>query len=101
MFLLTVFTGMLIAQPTGKIKVVGVPDKFKAQNAGFKTTGLKNVGKGERVVLQAWAIAGTAYADTILTATSATWTFKSTPGGSTAVIADTGATSMLFCILRA
>jgi len=96
LFLLTAFAGMLAAQPTGKIKVVGVPDKFKSKNAGFKTTGLKNVGKGERVVLQAWAIAGTAYADTILTVTGATWTLKSTPTGSASVIADTGATGQIF-----
>jgi predicted CXXCH cytochrome family protein len=96
LFILAAFAGMLVAQPTSKIKVVGVPDKFKSKNANIKTTGLKNVGKGERVVLQAWAIAGTAYADTILTATSAGWGWKSKPTGSTATIADTGATNQLF-----
>ncbi len=96
LFLLTLFAGMLVAQPTSKIKVVGVPDKFKSKNANMKTTGLKNVGMGERVVLQAWAIAGTAYADTILTATSASWGWKVKPAGSNATIADTGATDQIF-----
>jgi predicted CXXCH cytochrome family protein len=93
--MLVAFIGYMSAAPTGKIKVVGVPDKFKSYNANMVTTSLKNVGKGQRVVLRAWAVAGTTTSDTLLTVTSAVWNLVG-PGGSSATIADTGSTNMVY-----
>ena len=96
--LLTIgLVGMLIAQPAGKIKVVGVPDKYKSANANQRTTSLKNVGTGERVVLKAMAFSapGDARNDTIMTVTTASWAVTG-PAGSAAVITDTGATDLIY-----
>jgi predicted CXXCH cytochrome family protein len=89
--------GMIVAQPAGKIKVVGVPDKYKSANANQRTTSLKNVGKGERVVLKATAFSapGDSRNDTIMTVTAASWAVTG-PAGNTAVIADTGSTNMMY-----
>ena len=63
------------AQVAGKINVKGVPDKYKSANANQTTSGLKNVGVGTRVVMEASAVygTGTKYADVGLTVTGATW----------------------------
>ncbi|MGB2868529.1 MAG: cytochrome c3 family protein [Bacteroidota bacterium] len=75
---------------TGKIMVVGVPDRFKAANKNESTYGLKTVGIGNRVVLAPKVYSGTAtkYNETLLSVTSAAWTLTG-PGGTTATIQDT------------
>jgi len=88
-----VLAAPIVAQvQTAKIKVVSVPDRYKAGNKNQATTSLKTVGVGSRVVLAPIVFSGTGtkQADTLLTATGATWTLKS-PYGATKTIQDTAA----------
>lgn len=83
----------VFAQLTGKINVVGVPDRYKSSNNGQATTGLKSVGVGQRVVLAGRVFGGGGgvnYNDAIVTINNATWAITSKPAGSNAVLADTG-----------
>jgi predicted CXXCH cytochrome family protein len=93
LFLLMVLivSGLAFAQ-TGKIKVVGVPDRFKSANNNQATYGLKTVGVGSRIVLAPLVYSGTGgmYADTLIAVTSATWSLKD-PLGVTHPILDTAA----------
>ncbi len=85
---------VVTAQSTGKIVVVGVPDRFKGNKEA--TTGLTDVPVGTRVVMKpvAWSGTGQKYSDALLTVTSATWTLTG-PATSTATIQDTsGGTSL-------
>ena len=89
--LVSMMPGLVLAQTqTGQILVVGVPDRFKAANKGFATTGLKSVGLNSRVVLapRVFSGAGTKTTDTLVTVNSATWTLKD-PAGVPHTIADT------------
>jgi predicted CXXCH cytochrome family protein len=91
--LVSMLSGLVLAQTqTGQILVVGVPDRFKAANKGFVTTGLKSVGLNSRVVLapRVFSGTGTKYADTLVAVNTATWTVKD-PAGIPHTIADTGA----------
>ncbi|MFH0990818.1 MAG: cytochrome c3 family protein [bacterium] len=76
--LLVAFTGMAIAQITGKIEVKSIPDRFKSTNANERTSSLRTVGVSERVVLEAKATKGLldAYASTLEEMVSATWTIS-------------------------
>jgi predicted CXXCH cytochrome family protein len=89
--LLSVLAGLALAQ-TGKVKVVGVPDRFKSANKSQSTTGLKTVGVGQRVVLapNVWSTTGTKQADTLVPVLTATWTLTN-PFGATKSIQDTAA----------
>ncbi|MGA3244823.1 MAG: T9SS type A sorting domain-containing protein [Bacteroidota bacterium] len=91
--LLSVLTGLALAQTqTGKVKVVGIPDRFKSANKNQVSPGLKTVGQGQRVVLTpyVWSTTGTKQADTIVPVISATWTLTN-PFGATKPIQDTAA----------
>ncbi len=93
LFLLVVslLSGPALAQTqTGKIAVLGVPDRFKAANKGQSTYGLKTIGVGTRIVLAAKAINGTGslYNDSVFAVTSATWTLTN-PVGVSKPILDT------------
>ncbi len=76
-------TGMA-ATPVGKIIVRGISDRAKGANANQRTSGLRNVGKGERVVLLARAVDGTGYSADAIAVTSAVWSVVSAPAGSMA-----------------
>src|SRR5512136_1129091 len=89
--LVSILTGLVMAQTqTGKIVMVGVPDRFKSANKSQSTTGLKTVGLRTRVVLTPVVLSGTGgkYADTDVPVTSASWTLKD-PYGVTKTIQDT------------
>jgi predicted CXXCH cytochrome family protein len=89
--LCSILTSLVVAQTqTGKIVVVGVPDRFKSANKGQSTSGLKSVGLRTRVVLAPVVLSGTGtkYADTAVAVTSADWTLKD-PYGVTKSIPDT------------
>ncbi len=91
LFVVSILSGLALAQTqTGKIMVVGVPDRFKSANKNQATTGLKTVGVGSRIVLapRVFSAAGTNYADTLISVTSATWTL-SNPVGVSKPILDT------------
>jgi predicted CXXCH cytochrome family protein len=93
LLLVSILSGVALAQTqSGKIKVVGVPDRFKAANKGQSTYGLKTIGVGTRIVLAAKAVNGTGslYSDSSIAVTSATWTLKN-PFGVTKTIQDTAA----------
>jgi len=82
LFLLTisVLAGLAFAQTqTGKIKVVGVPDRFKSANKNQATYGIKSIGVGSRIVLAPLVYNGTGglSADTLIAVSSATWTLTS------------------------
>lgn len=81
LILIAVLSGLALAQ-TGKIVVVGVPDRFKAGNKNQATTGLKSVGVNTRVVLapRVYSTTGTKQSDTLLAVTSATWTLTDPKG---------------------
>ncbi len=87
-----VFSVSMAQTQTGQIIVKGVPDKYKAANAGEPTYGLKTVPVGNRVVVtpRAWSGAYNKYSDTLLTVTSATWSIVG-PAGTTTTIQDTAA----------
>ncbi len=89
--LLVSFSGMVYAQVSGRIIVVGVPDKFKSSNGNESTYGLKTVGVGARVVLKPYVLSGTGtrYSDSLVTATGATWTVTGPKGAVT--VSDTAA----------
>ena len=89
--MVSMLVGVAVAQ-TGKIMVVGVPDRFKSANNGQSTYGLKTVGVGTRIVLGARVFAGTGglQSDTLLAVNSASWTLKN-PVDVTKAIQDTGA----------
>ena len=89
--LLSVLTGLALAQ-TGKVKVVAVPDRFKASNKNQVSPGLKTVGLGQRVVLTPyiWSTTGTKQADTLVPALTATWTLTN-PYGAAKTVQDTAA----------
>ena len=91
--LLCVLAGPILAQTqTGKVKVVAIPDRYKAANKNQVTTGLKTVGLGQRIVLapNVWLNQGTRQADTLIPVISATWTLTS-PYGAAKSIQDTAA----------
>ena len=91
--LLSVLTGLALAQTqTGKVKMVSVPDRFKAANKNQSTTSLRTVGYGQRVVVapEVWSTTGTKQADTLVPVLTATWTLKN-PYGTTKTIQDTAA----------
>jgi|GEM_PF-507543 predicted CXXCH cytochrome family protein len=93
--LVSVLSGLVLAQTqTGRIKVVAVPDRYKAANKGFSTTGLKTVGLNTRVVLGANVISttGTKQTDTLVSVSSATWVLTD-PSGKvrTGAVQDTAA----------
>ncbi|HTY37839.1 MAG TPA: FlgD immunoglobulin-like domain containing protein [Bacteroidota bacterium] len=75
---------------TAKIKIVAVPDRYKAGNKNVSTSGLKTVGLNTRVVLAPFVMSGTGLlqTDTLLTATGATWSVKN-PFGVTKLVSDT------------
>ncbi|MGE5314252.1 MAG: FlgD immunoglobulin-like domain containing protein [Acidobacteriota bacterium] len=81
------------AQLTGRINVVGVPDRFKSANKNQATPGIPVVGIGQRIVLSPLVYGGaggTKYADTLVKVNTAAWTVTSKPAGSTvATLADT------------
>jgi hypothetical protein len=84
------------AQLTGKINMVGVPDRYKISNKGQSTTGLTNVGVGQRVVMTPVVFGragGINYDDTLVAVTSVIWTFTSKPAGSAVTLLDTSATT--------
>ena len=61
LLMISILSGLALAQTqTGLIKVLGVPDRFKAANKGQSTYGLKTIGVGTRIVLAAKAINGIA-----------------------------------------
>ncbi|HLP17400.1 MAG TPA: FlgD immunoglobulin-like domain containing protein [Bacteroidota bacterium] len=81
-----------LAQITGRINVVGVPDRYKISNKAQSTPGLSNVGIGQRVVLAPVVYGGAGgakTADTLVAVSSAVWAITSAPTGSTATLADT------------
>jgi len=90
--LISVLAGLALAQTvqSGRVKVVAVPDRYKAANKNQSTTGLKTVGQGQRIVLapQIWLNQGTKQADTLVPALSATWTLTN-PYGTAKTIQDT------------
>jgi predicted CXXCH cytochrome family protein len=85
----------LLAQPVGEIDVLGVPDRLSSANADQVTYGNRNVGVGERVVLQAIAIhvGSQPRYNEYVTVNTATWGFQSMPPGSGSTIQDTAAGS--------
>ncbi len=93
-FVLCVFLTLpAMAQLTGKIKMISVPDRYKISNKGQSTTGLTAVGIGQRVVMKGIAFGGaggTKYNDTLVAITSASWSITSKPAGSAVAMADTG-----------
>jgi hypothetical protein len=87
------------AQLTGKINMVGVPDRYKISNKGQSTTGLRSVGVAQRVVMSPSVFGragGINYDDTLVTITNVQWSFSSKPAGSASVIADTGGSSGVY-----
>ena len=83
---------VLAQAQTAKIRIVGVPDRFKSGNKNQSTSSLKTVGLGTRVVLAPIVMSGTGLlqSDTLLTASGATWTVKN-PYGVTKLAQDTAA----------
>ncbi|MCK5573604.1 MAG: hypothetical protein KAJ12_12625, partial [Bacteroidetes bacterium] len=75
---------LMAADPVGKVLVSGVADRYKSANNDQRTSSLKNVGVGERVVFMASATDGTGYGANGLNVTSATWAVLSAPPGSSA-----------------
>ena len=92
LLVLVAFAGtQVLAAPVGKIIVKGIPDRYKAANAGESTSGLKNVGAGARVVMEPIALTDGTTSAAGLTISQANWSLISTPAGSASVIADTAA----------
>ena len=88
-------TAPAVAQLTGQVIVVGVPDRFIAGNGNESTSGLTNVGVGARVVMVPFVHSGTGvlYNDTSITVTSATWTVTGPKGAVTVTDTTTGGNS--------
>ena len=91
LLIVSILTGLAVAQTqTGKIKVVGVPDRFKSANKNQSTYGLKTIGVGSRIVLAPLVYNGTGgmYADTLIPISSAVWTLTN-PASASKPILDT------------